>query len=77
MGKKKTPNVARNAGKQTISELSEQTQKALALLESETADAIIGEQCAEYGTLIKGTNAVMGMAWAGGRRWLTSVRSKT
>ena len=77
MGKKKTPNARPNAGKPTISELSEQAQKALALLESETADAIIGEQSEEYGTLIQGTNAVMGMAWAGGRRWLTSVRSKT
>ena len=52
------------AAKATIEELSEQVQEALRLLDSETADGIIGTQCAEYRKLIAGANAVMAMNWA-------------
>lgn len=51
-------------GKATITELSEQAQAALKLLDRETADGIIGTRTGEYDTLIQGANAVMAMAWA-------------
>lgn len=56
--------MAKNGGRITVAELSEQAQAALKLLDQETADGIIGEKTAEYDTLIQGANAVMAMAWA-------------
>lgn len=56
--------MAKNGGRITVSELSEQAQAALKLLDQETADRIIGEKTPEYDTLIQGVNAVIAMAWA-------------
>ena len=47
-----------------LAELTGQVETALALLETETADGIIGEKTEEYDTLIQGANAVMAMNWA-------------
>jgi len=41
----------------------EKVEKVLALLDSETADEIIGEESEEYETLIQGTRAVSLMTW--------------
>jgi len=53
-----------NKGDETIDLFSEQVQAALKLLDSETADGIIGEHSPDYDTLITGTNALMVMDWA-------------
>jgi len=47
-----------------LQELSEQVQAGLALLDQETADAILGEETDEHRVLIEATNAAMGMGWA-------------
>ena len=45
-----------------LRELEADVQGALQLLDQETADAIVGEEPGpEYGALIRGTQAVMGM----------------
>jgi hypothetical protein len=51
-------------GKQALDELSNQVNAALELLDSDTADEIIGEQSEEYQALIQATNAIMAMQWA-------------
>jgi len=52
------------AGNVSIETLSAQVDAALALLDQETADGIIGERTPEYDALIQGANAVMAMEWA-------------
>lgn len=51
-------------GKKMLDELSDEVQAALKLLDSETADGIIGEPGEEYPVLIQGTRAAMAVAWA-------------
>lgn len=43
--------------------LQAEAQTALKLLDSETADAIIGEPGEEYGELIRGSRSAMTMLW--------------
>jgi hypothetical protein len=43
--------------------LNAEAQGALGLLDSETADAIIGEPGEEYGELIRGARSAMTMLW--------------
>jgi hypothetical protein len=50
--------------KAVIQELTDRAQAALGLLDSETADAIIGEQTDEYRALIQGAHATLGLDWA-------------
>lgn len=51
-------------GNPDLAELSEQVQEALGLLDTETADQIIGEQRPEYQTLIQAAQAIMAMNWS-------------
>lgn len=44
-------------------EMEAEAQMALGLLDSETADQIIGEQHEDYQALIKGTRSAMTMLW--------------
>lgn len=46
-----------------VGELNIKVQAALGLLDSETADGIIGEQDDDYRVLIEGTQAAMTMLW--------------
>ena len=55
---------AADAAAGTLAKLSGQVEAALGLLDTETADGIIGERTEEYDTLIQGANAVMAMNWA-------------
>lgn len=48
---------------ENVKKLCAKTDKALKLLDSETADQIIGEQTEEYRTLIQGTEALMTFQW--------------
>lgn len=54
----------KKAGQQMLAELSAEVQKALKLLDTETADKIIGEQTEEYRTLIAGASAIHALEWA-------------
>ena len=56
--------VAEGNGTPKMAELSAQVQEALALLDTETADQIIGEQRPEYQTLIQAAQAIMAMNWS-------------
>ena len=44
--------------------LSAQVQAALKLLDTEAADALIGERTEDYDTLIQGANALMALDWS-------------
>jgi predicted sugar kinase len=50
--------------KQSLQELQAEAEAALQLLDSETADDIIGEDTPEHRTLIRGTQAAMAMHYA-------------
>jgi ribosomal protein L30/L7E len=50
--------------RQSLEELQAEAEAALQLLDSETADAIIGEDTPEHRTLIRGTQAAMAMHYA-------------
>ena len=54
----------KKAGRAVLDELNEQIETALKLLDSETADAIIGEQTPEYQALITGVSAIHALEWA-------------
>ncbi len=51
-------------GTLTLNELSAQVTAALELLDTETADELIGERSPDYDTLVQGGNALMAMDWA-------------
>ena len=61
MSKKRRINLGQ--GKATVEELSAKIQRALQLLDSETADAIIEEPGEEYEALIQGMEALNTMEW--------------
>lgn len=50
-------------GKAQLHEVEREARAALALLDQETADALIGEQTEEYRTLIRAVQAVKGLEW--------------
>jgi len=64
----KTPGVRSGSEKRRdaakLEQLGAQAEAALTLLDSETADGIIGEHSDEYDTLIQGASAVIAMEWA-------------
>lgn len=62
--KRRKPAPQNKAGLVALQELTAEVQAALALLDSEAADGIIGEAGAEYKTLIQGARAAMAMGWA-------------
>jgi len=51
-------------GETSLADLTHMVQTALGLLDSETADQIIGEQTDEYRKLIQGANALVAIDWA-------------
>jgi hypothetical protein len=51
-------------GETQVEDLRSQVEKALQLLDTETADAIIGSETEEYQTLIQGGQSLGTMLWA-------------
>jgi hypothetical protein len=52
------------SGEAMIEEARQQVEAALKLLDSETADGIIGQAGEEYKTLVQGVRGVFAMLWA-------------
>jgi len=54
---------SQEADRAALTVLTAQVQAALGLVDSETADALIGEQIDEHGALIRAANAITTMNW--------------